>query len=129
MLEDDVVSNIAIGTYGAEFLQFQLKDFTKLSILTHCNTGSLATAGYGTALGVIRSLHTQGVLEGVYCTETRPFNQGSRLTAFELVHENIPATLIIDSAAAALMKAGGVHAIIVGADRVAANGIFFIMNM
>ncbi|XP_058213474.1 methylthioribose-1-phosphate isomerase [Rhododendron vialii] len=122
MLKDDVTSNKAIGSYGAIFLQHQLEDSKRLSILTHCNTGSLATAGYGTALGVIRELHAEGVLERAYCTETRPFNQGSRLTAFELVHDNIPATLITDSAAAALMKAGRINAIIVGADRVAANG-------
>ncbi|KAK9275863.1 hypothetical protein L1049_023136 [Liquidambar formosana] len=122
MLKEDVASNKAIGSYGASFLQRQLEDSTTLSILTHCNTGSLATAGYGTALGVIRALHAEGVLEGAYCTETRPFNQGSRLTAFELVHDSIPATLIADSAAAALMKAGRVNAVIVGADRVAANG-------
>ncbi|EYU28322.1 hypothetical protein ABFS82_12G129400 [Erythranthe guttata] len=122
MLEDDVASNKAIGHYGASFLQKQQSDPKNISVLTHCNTGSLATAGYGTALGVIRALHEKGVLERAYCTETRPFNQGSRLTAFELVHENIPATLIADSAAAALMKAGQVKAVIVGADRVAANG-------
>ncbi|KAL4341596.1 hypothetical protein GQ457_08G003600 [Hibiscus cannabinus] len=100
----------------------QQNNSKKFSVLTHCNTGSLATAGYGTALGVIRSLHAEGVLERAYCTETRPFNQGSRLTAFELVHEKIPATLIADSAAAALMKEGRVSAVIVGADRVTANG-------
>ncbi|CAK9144652.1 unnamed protein product [Ilex paraguariensis] len=122
MLKDDVASNKAIGSYGASFLQQQLKDFKSISVLTHCNTGSLATAGYGTALGVIRALYAEGVLERAYCTETRPFNQGSRLTAFELVHDNIPATLIADSAAAALMKTGCVNAVIVGADRVAANG-------
>lgn len=122
MLEDDVASNKAIGSYGASFLRRQLRDSEKLSILTHCNTGSLATAGYGTALGVIRSVHADGVLERAYCTETRPFNQGSRLTAFELVHDDIPATLITDSAAAALMKSGRVNAVIVGADRVTANG-------
>ncbi|KAK2645196.1 hypothetical protein Ddye_020391 [Dipteronia dyeriana] len=122
MLEDDVASNRAIGSYGAKFLQHQLKHTRRLSVLTHCNTGSLATAGYGTALGVIRALHTEGVLERAFCTETRPFNQGSRLTAFELVHDRIPATLIADSAAAALMKDGRVGAVIVGADRVAANG-------
>ncbi|XP_065876001.1 methylthioribose-1-phosphate isomerase [Euphorbia lathyris] len=122
MLKDDVASNKAIGSYGASFLQNLLKKSEKLSVLTHCNTGSLATAGYGTALGVIRALHTEGVLERAYCTETRPFNQGSRLTAFELVHEKIPATLIADSAAAALMKDDRVSAVIVGADRVAANG-------
>lgn len=122
MLQDDVASNKAIGSYGASFLLHELKNFKKISVLTHCNTGSLATAGYGTALGVIRSLHAQGVLERAYCTETRPFNQGSRLTAYELVYEEIPATLIADSAAAALMKEGRVNAVIVGADRVAANG-------
>ncbi|KAH8504638.1 hypothetical protein H0E87_012033 [Populus deltoides] len=122
MLADDVASNKAIGSYGARFIQNQQKDPTKLSVLTHCNTGSLATAGYGTALGVIRALHSEGVLERAYCTETRPFNQGSRLTAFELVHEKIPATLIADSAAAALMKDSKVSAVVVGADRVAANG-------
>ncbi|KAL2229164.1 methylthioribose-1-phosphate isomerase [Sesamum indicum] len=122
MLEDDVASNKAIGNYGATLIQKQQKDPKSISVLTHCNTGSLATAGYGTALGVIRALHEKGVLERAYCTETRPFNQGSRLTAFELVHDNIPATLIADSAAAALMKDGRVNAVIVGADRVAANG-------
>lgn len=122
MLEDDVASNKSIGSYGASCFKGQLKDDKKISILTHCNTGSLATAGYGTALGVIRAVHAQGILEKAYCTETRPFNQGSRLTAFELVHDNIPATLIADSAAAALMKAGRVQGVIVGADRVAANG-------
>ncbi|KAK3040344.1 hypothetical protein RJ639_026749 [Escallonia herrerae] len=122
MLKDDVASNKAIGSHGASFMQHQQKASQKLSILTHCNTGSLATAGYGTALGVIRALHAGGVLESAYCTETRPFNQGSRLTAYELVHDGIQATLIADSAAAALMKAGRVHAVVVGADRVAANG-------
>ncbi|KAL9271057.1 Methylthioribose-1-phosphate isomerase-like protein [Drosera capensis] len=128
MLEEDVASNKSIGSYGASFLQSQAKDLKKLSILTHCNTGSLATAGYGTALGVIRSLHENGILETAYCTETRPYNQGSRLTAFELVHDNIPATLIADSAAAALMKAGRVNGVIVGADRVAANGINLLIE-
>ncbi|XP_077230677.1 nagB/RpiA/CoA transferase-like superfamily protein [Tasmannia lanceolata] len=122
MLTDDVTANKAIGSHGAAFLQGRLKGPKTLSVLTHCNTGSLATAGYGTALGVIRTLHAEGVLEMAFCTETRPFNQGSRLTAFEFVHDNIPATLIADSAAAALMKAGRVNAVIVGADRIAANG-------
>jgi methylthioribose-1-phosphate isomerase len=87
---------------------------------------SLATAGYGTALGVIRSVHAAGALEHAFCTETRPYNQGSRLTAFELVHDRIPATLITDSMAAALLRLKGqekkIAAIVVGADRVAANG-------
>ncbi|XVF35150.1 hypothetical protein REPUB_Repub18cG0120300 [Reevesia pubescens] len=103
------------GTSGdaASFLEMKLEYLVS----------SLATAGYGTALGVIRALHAEGVLERVYCTETRPFNQGSRLTAFGLVHEKIPATLIADSAAAALMKEGRVSAVIVGVDRVAANAL------
>ncbi|KAL5995131.1 Isopentenyl-diphosphate delta-isomerase 2 [Asimina triloba] len=127
MLDDDVASNKAIGFHGASCLQSQSKDSKKLSSCLELKVpvdflGSLATAGYGTALGVIRALHTGGVLEMVFCTETRPFNQGSRLTAFELVHDKIPATLIADSAAAALMKAGRVNAVVVGADRVAANG-------
>jgi len=86
----------------------------------------LATAGYGTALGVIRALHANGSLKHAFCTETRPYNQGSRLTAYELVHDKIPATLITDSMAAALLKLKGpterIAAIVVGADRVAANG-------
>lgn len=87
---------------------------------------SLATAGYGTALGVIRSLHANGSLKRAFCTETRPYNQGSRLTAFELVHDKIPATLVTDSMASALLREKGaeerIAAIVVGADRVAANG-------
>ena len=82
----------------------------------------MATAGYGTALGVIRSLHANGSLAQAFCTETRPYNQGSRLTAFELVHDNIPATLITDSMAAALLARSQVAAIVVGADRVVVNG-------
>ncbi|CEL02457.1 Putative Methylthioribose-1-phosphate isomerase [Aspergillus calidoustus] len=126
MLEKDVEDNTRIGDNGAKWivanaLSSQGQDAT---VLTHCNTGSLATAGYGTALGVIRSLHSSHVLKHAYCTETRPYNQGSRLTAFELVHDNIPATLITDSMAAALLarNEGRVNAIVVGADRVAANG-------
>ncbi|XP_042390043.1 methylthioribose-1-phosphate isomerase-like [Zingiber officinale] len=122
MLVDDVAANKAIGFHGASHLGSHLENMQKISVLTHCNTGSLATAGYGTALGVIRALQTEGWLEKAFCTETRPFNQGSRLTAFELVHDQIPATLIADSAVAALMKAGVVNAVVVGADRIAANG-------
>lgn len=92
--------------------------------LTLNHVRSLATSGYGTALGVVRSLASKNILRHAYCTETRPYNQGSRLTAFELVHDNIPATLITDSMAAALLADTrlGVNAIVVGADRVAANG-------
>lgn len=87
---------------------------------------SLATAGYGTALGVIRALHSRSSLHHAYCCETRPYNQGARLTAYELVHDNIPGTLITDSMAAALLRTEGqankIAAVVVGADRVAANG-------
>lgn len=126
MLEDDVNDNERIGMHGtAWILQRSLPD-SKVSVITHCNTGSLATAGYGTALGVIRSLHSSGHLGHVFYTETRPYNQGSRLTGYELIHDSIPATLITDSMAAALLKIKGkpenIVAVIVGADRVAANG-------
>lgn len=124
MLAADVAANRAIGQQGAEHIatNCQVPSVGKLGVLTHCNTGSLATAGYGTALGVVRHLHERGWLERAYCTETRPYNQGSRLTAFELLHDHIPATLICDSMAAALMATGKVHAVVVGADRVTANG-------
>lgn len=122
VLSDDLAVNRAIGDAGADFLLQDRKPDEKLVILTHCNTGSLATSGYGTALGVIRSLHLRNRLEAVYCTETRPFNQGSRLTAWELVEEKMNGILICDSMAAALMKQKKVDAVIVGADRVVANG-------
>eukprot|EP00250_Pteridium_aquilinum_P019227 c24355_g2_i1 orf=168-2612(+) len=122
MLVADVTSNKAIGAFGADLILSHSKKKEHLCVLTHCNTGSLATAAYGTALGVIRSLHSQGKLDTVYCTETRPFNQGSRLTAYELVYEKIPAVLIADSAAAALQNSGRVDAVVVGADRIASNG-------
>ncbi|KAL9528398.1 Methylthioribose-1-phosphate isomerase [Sphaerulina musiva] len=125
MLVADVADNEGIGKYGAEWIS-KAAGGGKVSVVTHCNTGSLATAGYGTALGVIRSLHANGSLKHAFCTETRPYNQGSRLTAFELVHDNIPATLITDSMASALLRLKGpeqrIAAIVVGADRVAANG-------
>ncbi|KAI9312575.1 S-methyl-5-thioribose-1-phosphate isomerase [Dichotomocladium elegans] len=123
MLIDDVQDNKNIGKYGAEYIVSHVKDKNNINVLTHCNTGSLATAGWGTALGIIRDLHRNGNLKHAFCTETRPYNQGSRLTAYELVYESIPATLICDSMASALLRLNpGVQAIIVGADRVAANG-------
>ncbi|KAH7132094.1 hypothetical protein B0J11DRAFT_216672 [Dendryphion nanum] len=128
MLEDDVSDNENIGKHGAEWIVNNTDAGKKgqVSMLTHCNTGSLATAGYGTALGVIRSLHSRGALKHAFCSETRPYNQGSRLTAFELVHDQIPATLVTDSMAAALLRLKGpsenIAAIVVGADRVVANG-------
>ncbi|KAF9380945.1 S-methyl-5-thioribose-1-phosphate isomerase [Podila verticillata] len=124
MLEEDVKDNMNIGHFGAEFILNAWKGGEDLRVITHCNTGSLATAGYGTALGIIRALAGQKKLTHAYCTETRPYNQGSRLTAYELVYENIPSTLITDSMASALLaqNAGKIAAIVVGADRVAANG-------
>lgn len=121
----DIEENKAIGQVGGEFIinnYLKESDNKKCIILTHCNTGSLATAGYGTALGVIRFLHEKNRLEMAYCTETRPYNQGSRLTAYELTKENIPSKLICDNMAAALMSTKKVTAVIVGADRVTKNG-------
>ncbi|ESO92624.1 hypothetical protein LOTGIDRAFT_190615 [Lottia gigantea] len=122
LFEDDVTINKDIGRHGAEHILNHCQDKDNVNILTHCNTGSLATAGYGTALGVIRALHEKNRIKHVYCTETRPYNQGARLTAYELVHENIPATLILDSMPAILMSHHDITAVVVGADRVVANG-------
>ncbi|XP_059495957.1 methylthioribose-1-phosphate isomerase isoform X1 [Stegostoma tigrinum] len=121
MLDKDIQDNKSIGNHGAKHIISRAKT-EKVIILTHCNTGSLATAGYGTALGVIRSLWSMGCLEHVYCTETRPYNQGARLTAYELVHDKIPATLIADSMVSMAMKEKGISAVVVGADRIVANG-------
>ncbi len=93
-----------------------------VQVLTHCNTGSLATAGYGTALGAIRSLQAAAQLAGVYATETRPWLQGARLTAWELAQDGIPVTLVTEGGAAALLARGSIDWLIVGADRIAANG-------
>ncbi|KAL0123499.1 hypothetical protein PUN28_005781 [Cardiocondyla obscurior] len=122
MLKKDIADNTAIGNHGAQSILSNLSEESNATILTHCNTGSLATAGYGTALGVIRSLHEMGKLDRVYCTETRPYNQGARLTAYELVHDKIPATLICDDMVAAAMNMKKITAVVVGADRVAENG-------
>ncbi|XP_053688258.1 methylthioribose-1-phosphate isomerase [Sabethes cyaneus] len=122
MLEKDISDNKAIGMNGADVILSHTTSDTPIKILTHCNTGSLATAGYGTALGVIRRLWEIKRLEHVYCTETRPYNQGARLTAYELVHDKLPATLILDSMVASLLKSNKIAAAVVGADRVAANG-------
>ncbi|KAF7995667.1 hypothetical protein HCN44_006774 [Aphidius gifuensis] len=122
MLIKDISDNKAIGDYGANEILKKIPDDNLVRVVTHCNTGTLATAGYGTALGVVRSLHKKKRLEQVYCTETRPYNQGARLTAYELVHEKIPGTLICDDMVAALMKSRRISAVVVGADRVAANG-------
>ena len=124
MLERDVSDNKGIGDHGADILLKGRSDSEDgIRLVTICNTGSLATAGYGTALGVARSLHQRNKLQSIYALETRPYNQGSRLTAFEIVEEKMPnGTLICDSAAAALMKTKGVDACVVGADRCCANG-------
>ncbi|XP_031636233.1 methylthioribose-1-phosphate isomerase [Contarinia nasturtii] len=122
MLRKDIEDNKAIGTNGANAILQNKTDGSSVRVLTHCNTGSLATAGYGTALGVVRKLFEMNRLEHIYCTETRPYNQGARLTAFELVHDKLPATLIIDSMVSALMQKKNIAAVVVGADRVVANG-------
>lgn len=120
MLSEDVKVNKAIGDNGASYILNHCS-IDPLLVLTHCNTGSLATAGYGTALGVIRSLaHCKDL--HIYFTETRPYNQGARLTAYELMHDSISSTLICDNMVAALMKMKKISAVIVGADRVVANG-------
>lgn len=113
---DDIAANRHMGEQGAALIE------TGSGVLTHCNTGALATGGYGTALGVVRAGYAAGRIKSVYADETRPWLQGARLTAWELVQEGIPATLIADSAATYLMKQGKVAWVIVGADRIAANG-------
>lgn len=114
--KEDVKINKKMARHGNRLIP------EEAGILTHCNTGALATVGYGTALGVIREAHRSGKIIQVYADETRPRLQGARLTAFELVEEEIPATLIVDSAAATLIRDGEIDLILVGADRVAANG-------
>jgi len=112
---DDIKANQTMGELGADLIGMNK------TVMTHCNAGALATGGYGTAVGVIRSLHKRGLTK-VYAGETRPWLQGARLTVWELAQDNIAATLIADSAAAWLMKSGELDWIIVGADRIAANG-------
>lgn len=113
---EDIEANRAIGKFGAEFI----KDGAH--IITHCNAGALATVDYGTALGVIRAAHENGKRIHVYADETRPYLQGARLTAWELMQDGIPVTLITDNMAAWVMTAKKADLVIVGADRVAANG-------
>lgn len=114
--DEDLAANRQMGELGAALLG------NDVGVLTHCNTGSLATAGYGTALGVIRAGVSSGQVSQVYAGETRPWLQGARLTLWELFRDQIPAQLIADSAAAHLMASGAVQWVIVGADRIAANG-------
>jgi methylthioribose-1-phosphate isomerase len=116
---EDIETCQAIGAHGLAILPTSPE---KLCLLTHCNAGALATAGYGTALGVVRSAWTQGRLARLYADETRPRLQGARLTSWECVQEGIPVTVISDSMAAHCMKQGLIDAVVVGADRIAANG-------
>src|SRR5213595_2650301 len=114
--DEDIASCRAMGAFGAEVVPADAR------ILTHCNAGALATAGYGTALGVIRGAVEAGKQVSVFADETRPFLQGARLTAWELVRDGIPTTVITDNMAGALMRQGRVNFVVVGADRIAANG-------
>src|SRR5438046_8049401 len=116
MHAEDIAANQAMGRHGATLMP------ASGGVLTHCNAGALATCGYGTALGVIRAAIEQGKKIHVYADVTRPFLQGSRLTAWELMKDGIPTTVISDSMAGAMMKEGKINAIVVGADRIAANG-------
>ena len=113
---EDIAANQAMGRHGAPLMP------ASGGVLTHCNAGGLATCGYGTALGVIRSAVASGKQIHVYADETRPFLQGSRLTAWELMKDGIPTTVIADNMAGAIMKQGKINAVVVGADRIAANG-------
>jgi methylthioribose-1-phosphate isomerase len=114
--KQDIAANKQLGKFGAQMLR------NARHLMTHCNAGALATAGYGTALGVIRALKESGQEFDVIVNETRPFLQGARLTAWELKKEKIPATLVTDNMAGYLMQKGKVDAVVVGCDRVAANG-------
>jgi len=116
ILEEDIALCRTMGRHGAELIR------DGDTVLTHCNAGSLATAGYGTALGVIRAAWEQGKKINVIADETRPVLQGSRLTAWELMQDQIPVTLITDNMAGSLMRQGKIHLCVVGADRIAANG-------
>lgn len=116
ILEEDITLCKTMGRHGAELIR------DGQTVLTHCNAGSLATAGYGTALGVIRAAYEQGKKINVIADETRPVLQGSRLTAWELMQDHIPVTLITDNMAGSLMRQGKIHLCVVGADRIAANG-------
>jgi methylthioribose-1-phosphate isomerase len=116
MHAEDIAANQAMGRHGATLLP------SSGGVLTHCNAGALATAGYGTALGVIRAAVEAGKKIHVYADETRPFLQGSRLTAWELMKDGIPTTVISDNMAGVMMQQGKIGAVVVGADRIAANG-------
>ena len=116
MYDEDIAACKSMGAHGASLLP------DEGTVLTHCNAGALATCGYGTALGVIRAAVERGHKIDVYADETRPYLQGARLTAWELLHDNIPTTVLCDNMAGSLMRQGKIQAVIVGADRIAANG-------
>jgi methylthioribose-1-phosphate isomerase len=116
MYDEDIAACRAMGAHGAALMP------AEGAVLTHCNAGALATCGYGTALGVIRAAVERGHKLSVYADETRPYLQGARLTAWELLHDHIPTTVLCDNMAASLMRQGKIQAVIVGADRIAANG-------
>ncbi|MBD9484638.1 S-methyl-5-thioribose-1-phosphate isomerase [Pseudomonas sp. PDM14] len=118
--QSDREANLTMAQLGMELIRKHQGN--PQNLLTHCNTGALATGGFGTALGVIRAAHLDGLVERVYADETRPWLQGSRLTAWELAGEGVPVTVNADSAAAHLMKTRGITWVIVGADRITANG-------
>jgi methylthioribose-1-phosphate isomerase len=118
--ESDREANLTMAQLGVDLIRRHQGNLQ--TMLTHCNTGALATGGFGTALGVIRAAYLDGLVERVYADETRPWLQGSRLTAWELKNEGIPVSLNADSAAAHLMKTKGITWVIVGADRITANG-------
>lgn len=118
--ESDREANLLMAEFGVAVIRQHLG--SEQPVLTHCNAGALATGGFGTALGVIRAAYIEGLIERVYVDETRPWLQGARLTAWELSGDGVPVTLNVDSAAAYLMKTKGITWVIVGADRIAANG-------
>lgn len=123
LIVEDEATNRAIGAHGAALLApIAAAKERPLTILTHCNAGSLATAFYGTALGVVYAAAAEGLVERVWADETRPVGQGARLTVWELARAGVPATLLCDNMAASLMAAGRIDAVVVGADRIAANG-------
>jgi methylthioribose-1-phosphate isomerase len=130
MYEEDIAACKKMGAFGAALLPDEgggapadgSSSVGSIGVLTHCNAGALATCGYGTALGVIRSAVEQGKRIHVFADETRPFLQGARLTAWELMADHIPTTVICDNMAASLMRAGRIQAVVVGSDRIAANG-------
>lgn len=113
---DDIVANHEMGRLGASLIE------PNSQVITHCNAGALATGGYGTALGVIRTAYKNGLIENVYASETRPWLQGARLTSWELQQDHIPVNLVIDSAVSSLMQSGNIKWLIVGSDRIVANG-------